>query len=81
MSNNAIKKTDKENGIDHPGHYNRNPSGVECIDIIEHMSLNIGSAMGYLWRHEHKGEPIKDLRKAIWYIKREIKRIKREHHV
>jgi len=63
-------------GVDHPAHYSQHPSGVECIDIIEHMGFNLGSAVKYLWREGLKdSEPtIKDLNKAVWYIQREIKR-------
>lgn len=64
--------------VNHPGHYNSNPSGVECIDVVEHMSFNVGNAMKYLWRADFKDKPIEDLRKAIWYIEREIARRERE---
>lgn len=58
--------------VDHPKHYNTNPSGVECIDVVEHMPFNIGNAMKYLWRCDDKGDPIENLEKAIWYCQREI---------
>lgn len=61
--------------VNHPDHYNDNPSGVECIDVVEHMSFNVGNAMKYLWRADHKGKTVEDLRKARWYIDREIKRL------
>ncbi len=54
-------------------HYKEHPSGVEAITIIEHMPFNIGTAMKYLWRFEHKGGSV-DLQKAVWYITREIER-------
>jgi len=59
--------------VNHPKHYNDHPSGVECIDIIEHMPFNIGTAMKYLWRAGLKpGEGTdQDLKKAIWYIERQ----------
>jgi hypothetical protein len=60
--------------VDHPPHYNAHPSGVECIDVVEHMGFNVGNAMKYLWRADHNGVPIEDLRKARWYIDREIQR-------
>jgi len=60
--------------VNSPDHYTWHPAGVECIRIIEVFPHNIAAAMGYLWRHEHKGEPIQDLRKAVWHIEREIKR-------
>lgn len=58
--------------VDHPAHYNKNPSGVECIDVIEHMPFNIGNAVKYLWRVGSKGDPLEDLQKAAWYVDREI---------
>ena len=62
--------------VDHPKHYNAHPSGVECITIVEHMNFNIGNAIKYLWRADHKNG-IEDLRKALWYVQREIDRQKK----
>ena len=58
--------------VDHPVHYRSHPSGVECITITEHMNFCVGNAMKYLWRAGSKGNEIEDLRKAQWYISREI---------
>jgi Protein of unknwon function (DUF3310) len=59
--------------VNHPRHYNEHPSGIECIDIVEHYSFNIGNAIKYLWRAGLKSkDPIEDFKKAIWYIQREI---------
>ena len=58
--------------VDHPRHYNAHPSGIECIEIVRHMSFNIGNAMKYLWRADEKGAPIEDLEKAVWYLQDEI---------
>jgi hypothetical protein len=64
--------------IDHPPHYTRHPSGVECITVTEHMSFNCGNAVKYIWRADHKHEsPLGDLKKARWYIGREIERIRK----
>jgi hypothetical protein len=61
-----------------PPHYRGHPSGVECIEITEHMPFCIGTAMKYLWRCDLKHpDPEEDLLKAIWYIRREIDRRKR----
>ena len=60
--------------VNHPAHYTAHPSGVECIDVVEHLSFNIGNAIKYLWRADLKGAPIEDLHKARWYIAREIAR-------
>lgn len=65
----------KEN-VDHPLHYNLHPSGVECIAIVEHMSFNRGNAIKYIWRADLKNG-VEDLKKAEWYIKREIQRIEK----
>jgi hypothetical protein len=63
--------------VNHPKHYTSHPSGIECIQITEHMSFNLGNAIKYVWRADEKGKDIEDLRKAVWYIQREIaKRIK-----
>jgi hypothetical protein len=65
--------------VDHPAHYNAHPSGVECIDIIEHFNFNIGNAIKYLWRAGLKGELLEDLKKARWYVDREIQRLEKPH--
>ena len=63
--------------VNHPKHYTSHPSGVECIQITEHMGFNLGNAMKYIWRADEKGNDVEDLRKAVWYVQREIaKRIK-----
>jgi len=61
--------------VNNPKHYTSHPSGVECIEITEHMSFNLGNAVKYIWRANLKGKEIEDLRKARWYIDREIQRI------
>ena len=60
--------------VDHPKHYTQHPSGVECITVVEHMSFNIGNAIKYLWRADHKNG-LEDLKKAAWYVQREISRV------
>lgn len=64
--------------VDHPAHYNQHPSGVECIDIVRHMSFNLGSVVKYIWRDGIKEAevPLQDLEKAAWYLQDEIKRRK-----
>lgn len=63
--------------VDHPTHYNMHPSGIETIDLIEHLSLNVGTAMKYLMRADHKGKYGQDLDKSRWYLRREIDRLTR----
>ncbi len=61
-----------------PPHYQAHPSGVECIQITEHMNFCLGNAIKYIWRAGLKNNAIEDLRKARWYIDREIARIDHE---
>jgi len=67
--------------VNHPKHYTSSPAkcsecgaGIECIQITEHMGFSLGSAVKYLWRCDLKHDAIEDLKKAVWYIEREIKR-------
>ena len=58
-----------------PPHYQDHPSGVECIQITEHMNFCLGNAIKYIWRAGLKNNAIEDLEKARWYLDREIERI------
>jgi len=65
--------------INHPPHYKQHPSGIECIQITEHMNFNLGNATKYIWRadEKHSDGGMADLKKAAWYLDREIcKRLK-----
>lgn len=64
--------------VNHPPHYTKHPSGVECIEITEHMNFCLGNAVKYLWRAADKDDTIEDLEKAKWYINREIERLQAE---
>jgi len=50
---------------------------IECINITETMSFCRGNAFKYLWRAGSKqsADEVEDLRKAIWYIEREIRNL------
>ena len=61
--------------VNHPKHYISHPSGVECIEVTEHFNFNKGNAIKYIWRSSDKGKEVEDLRKARWYIDREIARL------
>lgn len=63
-----------DDNVNHPKHYTSHPSGIECIQVVEHYNFNVGNAIKYLWRGGLKGDEIEDLRKAYWYIAREIER-------
>lgn len=66
--------------VNHPQHYN--VGSIETIDVIESLNwgkgFNLGNALKYLMRCEHKGKKKEDLEKAMWYIKRELKNIEEE---
>jgi len=58
--------------VNHPPHYTVHPSGVECIEITEHMGYCLGNAVKYIWRADLKGDAVEDLKKARFYLDREI---------
>ena len=62
--------------INHPEHYNA-IDGIECIDVVERFNFNLGNVIKYVWRAGLKPTDsiLDDLRKASWYINREIQRI------
>lgn len=64
--------------VHRPRHYNTHASGVECIEITEHMGFCLGNAVKYLFRCGLKGPPLEDVRKARWYVARELERRLRE---
>jgi hypothetical protein len=62
--------------VNRPAHYTA--GGIETIDFIEAKKLNynIGNVVKYLTRADHKGNKLEDLRKAQWYLTREINSLK-----
>ena len=58
--------------VNHPAHYTAHPSGVECIQITEHMNFCLGNAVKYIWLAGLKTDRLEDLKKARWYLDREI---------
>ena len=62
--------------VNHPPHY-KSDSGIESIDVIEGFGLNfhLGNVIKYILRHNKKGKPLEDLKKARWYLDREINKL------
>lgn len=60
--------------INHPTHYNWFP--IECADVTDNFNFNLGNVIKYCWRSGFKGSQLKDLRKAMTYLQREIDRVK-----
>ena len=54
-------------------HY-KNADNIEAIDLIQayNLNFNLGNAIKYVARFNYKGDKISDLRKAIWYLKKEL---------
>ena len=83
-----IERNNKEqnsDSVNHPAHYTwlKELCGIEVIDITRHMNFCCGNSLKYILRAGHKKDAsltdkekqIEDLKKAIWYLKDEIKRI------
>ena len=64
--------------VNQPAHYTGHPSGIECIQVTEHMGFNLGNAFKCIWRCDLKKDAVEDLEKAAWYIQREIEKRKWE---
>lgn len=64
---------DEVDMVNHPPHYQH---GIEPIEFIEshNLNFNLGSAVKYIARAPYKGTELLDLKKAKWFIEREIKR-------
>jgi hypothetical protein len=65
-------KTDTVDMVNSPPHYTL--GGIETIDFIEAKGLNyhLGQVVKYVSRADSKGKRLEDLKKAQWYLNREI---------
>lgn len=66
--------------VNHPPHYTKHPSGVECIQVTEHHDFCIGNVIKYCWRAGLKtkgASELKDLQKARRYLDRKIARLEK----
>lgn len=66
--------------VNHPPHYGGENNPYEAIKVIEAWALgfNLGNAVKYISWCEHKGSTIEDLKKARWYLDREIQNRERQ---
>lgn len=73
----ATQSEDPNERVNHPRHYTQHPSGIECIDVIEHLPCNLANAVKYVWRCGLKASEtsLRDLSSARWYVDREMRRI------
>ena len=69
----VLNKEEYKETVDHPNHYNTGK--YEAIEVIEDWKLNfnLGNAVKYISRCEHKANKEEDIKKAIWYLERELK--------
>ena len=60
--------------VDHPPHYGGADNPYEAIKVIEAWKLGfcLGNAIKYISRAGKKGPLVQDLKKARWYLDREI---------
>jgi hypothetical protein len=67
-------ETEEKEMVDHPSHYNQ---GIETIEYIESWSMNFntGNVIKYVTRAGYKNDQLEDLKKAMWYLDREIQRL------
>lgn len=75
MNHSDIRKIDE---INSPEHYTH--SNIEPIQVVEMWGLgfHLGNVIKYIARAEHKHNKLQDLRKAEWYLRREIARLENE---
>lgn len=69
---------EREDAVEHPSHYLA--YGIEVIELTEHMNFCRGNAVKYLARAGLKdpNKELEDLRKALWYVQREIARLQKQ---
>jgi len=60
--------------VNHPAHYGGADNPYEAIKVIEAWNLGfcLGNTVKYIARSPHKNATLEDLRKARWYLDREI---------
>lgn len=66
--------------VNHPSHY-QTESGLEAIQVIEaffHDNAFLANVFKYIARAGKKGDTVEDLRKAKFYLEREIARVEAE---
>ena len=74
-----LEEKEKKEAVNHPSYYRT--GGIEAIDVIEAWNLDfcLGNTVKYIARCGKKSDKVvEDLRKAAWYLSREIARIEKE---
>ena len=70
-------KSTSSDPVNSPSHYK--VGGIETIDFIEAKNLgyNLGNVVKYVTRAHHKGALLEDLKKAQWYLNREVDKLEK----
>jgi hypothetical protein len=60
--------------VNHPKHYGGADDPYEAIKVVEAWALDfcLGNVVKYIARAGKKGDALEDLKKARWYLDREI---------
>lgn len=62
--------------VNNPSHYQglRNKLGIDVLDLIDATGFGykLGNVLKYILRHEYKGNPLQDLKKAAFYLSRVV---------
>lgn len=58
--------------VNHPTHYLKAAVTIEPIELTSRMTSCIGQALQYIFRAPYKGNQIEDLKKAVFYLKKQL---------
>jgi len=69
------QKRATDDPVTSPAHY-KTDAGMEAVDVMEafNLGLHLGNAVKYILRAGKKDDYAQDLRKAIWWLQREVDR-------
>lgn len=73
-ANPITRRRRQEEAVNHPAHYGGADNPYEAIKVIEAWGLGfcLGNAVKYISRTGKKDDALQDLKKARWYLDREI---------
>ena len=73
----SLPDPEQPEAVNHPEHYGGSDNPYEAIKVIEAWQLpfSLGNVIKYVSRAGKKGNKLEDLKKAQWYLNREIERL------
>ena len=73
----SLPDAEPSKAVDHPAHYGGADNTYEAIKVIEawELGFNLGNVIKYISRAGKKGSKLEDLKKAQWYLNREIEKL------